>query len=170
MVGPHRPLVGLVTALALAAAAACSGDGSVKADASTDAISNDASDAALVDAATDAIACTNDGGAATWTQLYSDYFGPSGKGQCGKASGCHLDATGGGQFWVCGSTKESCFQGMRNNVIPCNAVGSRMPDILRKANDPGAPGKMPQDPTTVTYDDGDVAKISSWINAGAKND
>ncbi len=168
---PHNPAVGWVRlgfAVSLAAAlAACFGDGEVKGgDATADVSKTETgtSDGGPTDGA------CNAPDAATWTQLYTDYFGPTGKGQCGKASGCHLDSTGGGQIWICGSTKESCYQGMKNNVIPCNAAGSRMPEILRKANDPFAPGKMPADPASVTYDDQDIAKISGWINAGAKND
>lgn len=171
---PHNRAVSwLRVAIVLGASAlavACFGDGEVKGgDASADVSKAETGVDAAPDALTDG-GCTNGTGAATWTQLYTDYFGPTGKGQCGKQAGCHLDATGGGQFWICGSTKESCYQGMQKNVIPCNAAGSRMPDILRKASEPFAPGKMPADPTTVTYDDNDVAKISSWINAGAKND
>lgn len=168
MPSPGRPpLALLVAAIAVAVGLACSSGGDVKPDAGVDAAPIDAkADVPTVDGS----ACTNDGGAATWTQLYTDYFGPGGKGQCGKASGCHLDSTGGGQFWICGSTKQSCYQGMQNNVIPCDATGSKMPAILRKVSEPFAPGKMPADPTSVTYDDNDVAKISSWINAGAKND
>jgi hypothetical protein len=158
----------LVLALALALAVACSADGDVKGgDASADVakVPNEAS----ADVGPGDGGCTTTG--ATWTELYTLYFGPTGKGQCGKQVGCHLDnATGGGAFWTCGASKETCYQGMQNNVIKCNAAASRMPDILRKASEPFAPGKMPADPTSVTYDENDIAKISSWINAGAKND
>ncbi len=166
--GVLRAAVLPLALVASAFAGACFADGEVKGgDASADVSKAEASasDAAAFDAT-----CTSDGGAPTFTTLYADYFGPTGKGQCGKASGCHLDAVGGGEFWICGTTKESCWQGLQKVTVPCDAPSGRVPEILRKASEPGAIGKMPADPVTVTYDANDVAKITSWINAGAKND
>ncbi len=51
----------------------------------------------------------------TWTDLYTCYFGPSGKTSCVGQGFCHGSSNGTGAFpvgWTCGTTRESCWQGM----------------------------------------------------------
>jgi hypothetical protein len=65
----------------------------------------------------------------TWTNLYECYFGPSGKASCGGQGFCHVtpnvpnaatmgDLTG-SIWWVCGATRESCWQGLWNGQMVC---------------------------------------------------
>lgn len=57
--------------------------------------------------------------AATWTCLYEDYFGPSGQASCTAQSSCHgTSGQAGAQVsgFVCGPSKEECWQGMTQGV------------------------------------------------------
>jgi hypothetical protein len=61
-----------------------------------------------------------EGGAPTWTGLYADYFGPSGQASCTAQSSCHGAASELGaqtSGFVCGATKESCWQGMTQGIV-----------------------------------------------------
>lgn len=153
--------------LVLPLAGACFlGKGAGDGDGGSDAAATDAGK----DAPGDACVLESDAGAPTWTALYADFFGPAGVGNCSLKIGCHADNTGGGAIWTCGPTKDTCWLGMQNNVTVCDAAGSKVLLMLRKASDPTVPGKMPQEPTTVTFSDTDLARIRAWIAAGAKND
>jgi hypothetical protein len=65
----------------------------------------------------------------TWTNLYECYFGPSGKASCAGQGICHvtpnvtnassLDLATGSTYWVCGGTRESCWQGVWNGELVC---------------------------------------------------
>lgn len=111
-----------------------------------------------------------DAGKSTWSDLYANFFGPTGAGNCSLKSGCHADSVGGGAIWICGPTKATCWQGMQANVDVCDPSASKVLFMLRKATDPSAVGKMPQEPTSVTFSDADLARVRAWIAAGAKND
>lgn len=55
------------------------------------------------------------GGGTTFTALYADFFGPSGKTSCTAQSTCHGDANQNGaqiSGFVCGTSKEACWQSM----------------------------------------------------------
>jgi len=144
-----------------------SGSGPASGDGGADAAADTGVD---VPVPLDGCAPTTDGGAPTWTALYADFFGPAGQGNCSLKVGCHADNTGGGAIWMCGPTQATCWQGMQGNVDLCDPSASKVLFMLRKASDPGAIGKMPQEPTTVTFSDTDLARIRAWIAAGAKND
>ncbi len=121
---------------------------------------------------------------ATWTALYADFFGPTGVGACGSASrsngngatsSCHHDSGGSGAVssgFICGDTQESCYQGITSPqasffgqpvVTPCNPNSSGLVVVLRH----GVGGEMPFYPTSVVFSDGDIARIRTWITAGA---
>ena len=79
--------------------------------------------------------CDATKGGHTWTDLYTCYFGPSGKANCSAQTGCHVTAISYGasvSAFVCGSTKEDCWYGMTHPIyilqgpgvygpIPCDA-------------------------------------------------
>jgi hypothetical protein len=127
---------------------------------------------------------------ATWTALYQDLFGPTGIGQCGATSRtgkngpstCHHDTGGAGAIasgFVCGDTQQSCYDGITNPaanflgqqvVVACSPCGSYLTQVLRHSDgDGGTIGIMPIQPDDVVFSDDDMARVSAWIAAQAKN-
>jgi hypothetical protein len=127
---------------------------------------------------------------ATWTALYKDLFGPAGIGQCGAATrtgqngttSCHQSAGDNGAVasgFVCGDTQQSCFDGITSPqanfigtqvVVACSPCGSYLTQVLRHGDgDGGLIGIMPYFPESVVFSDDDMARVSSWIAAGAAN-
>src|SRR5262249_29879922 len=49
------------------------------------------------------------GPALTYTELFAQFFAPGTPGHCATA-GCHADP--GHNVWLCGTTKDSCYNGM----------------------------------------------------------
>ena len=128
---------------------------------------------------------------ATWTALYKDLFGPAGIGQCGDATrtgqngttSCHGDATGNGaqaSGFICGSSQQQCYDGITSPqanfigqqvVVACSPCGSYLTQVLRHSDgDGGVIGIMPFFPENTVFSDDDMARVSAWIAAGAKND
>ena len=123
---------------------------------------------------------------ATWTALYKDLFGPASIGQCGDATrtgqngttSCHQKAGDNGAVasgFVCGDTQQSCYDGITSPqanfvgqqvVVACSPCGSYLTQVLR--HDGG--GIMPFFPENTVFSDDDMARVSAWIAAGAKND
>jgi hypothetical protein len=84
----------------------------------------------------------------TWTTLYTCYFGPSGTASCGSLAACHQNAAGLGAMtggFVCGSSKESCFQGMTQGIAP--AAGGVFCPIVCLGTCPQNGEACPSDPT-----------------------
>jgi hypothetical protein len=100
---------------------------------------------------------SEEGGAPTWTGLYTDYFGPSGQASCTAQSSCHGDATQSGaqtSGFVCGSTKEECWQGITQGIPPPPAGQGVFCPIVCISGDAGGMGcpqntsfACPSDPT-----------------------
>jgi hypothetical protein len=108
------------------------------------------------------------GGTATWTALYTDYFGPNTIGHCGNSS-CHRDSgSAGGHAFVCGSTKEACFQGL----VAAELIESSSP-ASSALGDPsttplswyGMGGTMPQDQAETSTAGANA--VTAWLKAGA---
>jgi len=63
----------------------------------------------------------------TWTDLYDCYFGPSGKTSCVAQGFCHGGPNQLGALypgaWVCGTSRESCWQGTRQAPAGVGAAG-----------------------------------------------
>jgi hypothetical protein len=60
----------------------------------------------------------------TWTDLYTCYFGPSGKASCTAQGICHGAAGQTGALtsgYICGTTKDSCWSGMTQGLPGCDA-------------------------------------------------
>jgi len=143
--------------LGLVVLAACDGSGrdATVADAKpgqpADAAATDAApgDAAARDAAPDATPCIPPppGTAPTYAELYTSYFAPLTPGHCA-TDGCHAGSSF--NIWLCGSTYNSCYQGMLDAhlIDRGNPTASLIADPERSPLAWVNPnGPMPQDGT-----------------------
>jgi hypothetical protein len=96
----------------------------------------------------------------TWSYLYATYFGEGTPGHCG-ASGCHeLANVGGGGKWVCGTSSDSCFQGM---------VQKKLINLTNPpASDIASPGRSPL--VWFNVDTGNMPKDNQVPNSCAARD
>ncbi len=137
----------------------------------------------------DSEAAGRDGGAdgstaVRWQDLYLSYFGLTGQASCSQLKGsCHrADADLGvpTSGFVCGTTSESCWQGMTQAQPGHAALVS--PGVTDATQTPlwaalykGAPtggaisNNMPQN-LSYTFSPSDLERIQSWIESGAPND
>jgi hypothetical protein len=103
----------------------------------------------------------------SWTYIYAAYFGPNSLGHCGNA-GCHQTAR---QGFACGTTKDSCYNGLvAKNLIGTSASTQPLVDLrvtpLSWFKD--GSGFMPAD--NPEPNDKAAEEIASWVTAGAQND
>jgi hypothetical protein len=113
-------------------------------------------------------------GAATWSALYADYFGPNGAASCTSRTSCHGSADQAGAIeshYVCGSTQSECYAGITNADAKLLTAGTTFDKttlyrVLRKVKGGGV---MPKAPRYV-FVDIDLKRLSDWYAAGAKND
>ncbi|MBL8607988.1 MAG: hypothetical protein JNL38_11735 [Myxococcales bacterium] len=122
---------------------------------------------------------------ATWTGLYDDFFGPTGKASCGKNE-CHskdgddgeiATKAGGKPGFVCRPDKNDCYArmvgaGLALTSIPAGGSGEDtiLHGSLRHArSDCKSRGNMPFD-KTYTFTAADMKRVRLWLEAGAKND
>ena len=144
---------------------------------------------ALFDAAPsddDASVCSatsEDAGSGTeWSDLYRDYFGPTGKASCAGTGQCHGSTSQAGYLssnYACPDTADACYAGITATTVSPQlvTVGDTTSDpttsnlylTLRKCSGSG-PNSMPQQPATLMFTTGDMARIAAWIKAGAPND
>lgn len=108
--------------------------------------------------------------APTYTQLYDRYFAVGKPGHCA-TDGCHSGSNF--NIWFCGSTKDSCYQGMTSSlsgplVNPMNPAASLIIDMraspLSWINPIGA---MPLD-ARGPFPEG-AAAIQAWVADCAQN-
>jgi hypothetical protein len=130
----------------------------------------------------------------TFTSLYANYFGPSGQATCTAQASCHGTAAASGAMtsgFVCGQTKESCWQGMTMG-IPADAGGVFPPIAPPNAGDPtqtqlygglhkskasglnnmpcgGNLVTCPSSGSTYTFTPDDLSCISTWLQQGAQD-
>jgi hypothetical protein len=121
------------------------------------------------DAAPDAIAkvCNPGNVAPTYTQLYTKYFAVGTPGHCATAE-CHADPRH--NIWLCGPTKDTCYNGMVSVglIDPANPGASRIGDPKNSPlNWVNPNGPMPQD-NPKPFPEGRDA-ILAWVAACAKN-
>jgi hypothetical protein len=115
------------------------------------------------------------GDGSTFTDLYTDFFGPTGRASCSASSICHVPGGEGASVsgYMCSPDQGSCWTSMTSSIVP--EGGSSSPDdtilygALRKAPPTAGSGPMPLD-STFEFCPGDLARIKAWIAAGAKND
>jgi hypothetical protein len=121
-----------------------------------------------------------DAGSGTgWSDLYRDYFGPTGKASCAGTGQCHGSTTQAGTVssgYVCPDTADGCYAGITaaSNIPVLVTVGdtgdpttSGLYTILRKC---AGGGLMPLQPSTLMFTNADMARIDAWLKAGAPND
>ena len=174
-------LICLLLPLALGAcsathAASAGSDDVAAADAVDDAEPADvapADAASDVPAAVDVAADVSPLGPATWTGIYTDYFGSTGLASCG-GSGCHLAGQGGdiASKFIC-PDKDTCYTsltGASKLVLSTDAASPTKSKLMRNLRQVGNAGKMPSGGSTFVFSTADVARISTWISNGAKND
>jgi hypothetical protein len=177
---PASPSAGSAANVPFAADAApdeASVPGAVLVDDAGDDAGNDAGDDAGADAGsaelTDPCLDAGDrGDGATFTDLYRDFFGPSGLASCGARSICHVPNGTGAQTsgYLCAPDAHGCWASMTSTIVPDG--GSATPEAtalyeaLRKAPPTPGSGPMPRN-STFAFCPGDLARIRAWIAAGA---
>lgn len=109
---------------------------------------------------------------ATWTALYNTIFGPNGTSNCALAGGCHT--TGSMGFFICGSSKATCYDGMVTYglVIPGeDALESRLIDPMSSPLcDVSDKGRMPKDAKAnglKCVSSSQIERIREWLEDGA---
>jgi hypothetical protein len=127
--------------------------------------------------AADAGADAPSDGPPTWTNLYAVDFGPNNSNGCGTMTGsCHqksgdLGAAHGSNHFVCGTTSESCYAGMKSaSLLPNGPVTDVKTTGLWKCLyiGGGAGGDSSNNmPLTGYFDSGALAVIQAWLLAGA---
>ena len=140
--------------------------------AATTAAPADSGDAIAADAV-DLAADVSPLGPPTWTGIYNDYFGPTGRASCGGSS-CHLAGQGGdiASKFIC-PDQAGCYTsltGVSQLVLPTDAPAPGKSKLMRNLRQVGNAGKMPSGGSTFVFDAADIARISAWIAAGAQND
>jgi hypothetical protein len=116
------------------------------------------------------------GSGTTWSELYADFFGPSGRASCaGTGTSCHASQRSEGyarSMFLC-TDEASCLQSMKgaSNLIkssnfaePENAF---LIGVLRKSKADGSiVGTQPKSPLFVFHANS-IERIKTWIGAGA---
>jgi len=119
-----------------------------------------------------------DGTGTTWSDLYRDCFGP-GYADCGGTGGCHRSSQDTGTSFsgfLCGASKESCYEGMVGIDSLVTPNGTQQPEktrlyaALRKAPPLTSPERAMPNNTGFAFTADDLARINAWIKNGAKND
>lgn len=104
----------------------------------------------------------------SWTLLYNTVFGPNSASSCSANGGCHTNSQNG---FKCGKTKDSCYEGMVAAALVTpgpDAPSSRIVDPEKSPLCGSLGGTMPK--TGKCVSDSQIAKIQSWLAAGAPND
>ncbi len=119
-----------------------------------------------------------EGSSISFTDLYTEYLGPGGRGSCTGNSTCHSsDGEAGAQAsgFVCNADKAKCRATLLSSslgmVIPGSPDSSYLVSIIRhKKASGGIEGRMPKTPFTYTFTNTGMTRIRGWIAAGAKDD
>jgi hypothetical protein len=121
------------------------------------------------------------GAPATWSGLFSDYFGPKGQASCSSEAGnCHGAATDpGAKFsggYVCAANKDECRDTMMTSGlvrVPEDGADPSKSGLVQELRRKTASGKveglMPKRPACV-FQPAAIERIQTWIKNGAPND
>jgi hypothetical protein len=123
-----------------------------------------------------------DGGGATWSALYADYFGTMGRASCAGSGSCHGSMSQPGYAsskYLCPPGDQTgCYSGITSaaagllvkidGTMAATFADTYLYSVLRKSP-PSGLGNMPQSPA-YTFTDTDLARLFTWFQAGAKND
>jgi hypothetical protein len=120
---------------------------------------------------------------ATWTSLYADFFG--GLAACSANGSCHGapgDFGSGYSGFVCGLTKDECYQGLTGDpspILPLEAGDIKNTVFwlsLHKQSGGGSnnmpcglPDSCPANMSTYAFTDGDLQRITTWYQQGGLN-
>jgi hypothetical protein len=77
-------------------------------------------------------AANKNGGGHTWSDLYTCYFGPTGKANCSAQAGCHVTANSVAATisgFVCGASKQDCWFGMTHPIYVVEQGGQFLTPI-----------------------------------------
>ncbi len=169
----------LLGGLALASAVACSSDPASSGGDAGSPVGEDGGDTSTeVDRPEER---TDAGSGATFTDLYRDFFGPTGQASCAGDGLCHgspekAGAKGSSGF-VCATEKAACWTSMTTGASALvTAADATSPStsalvlsIRHRRPDGGVVGNMPKRPLYV-FSVASMQRITTWIAAGAKND
>jgi hypothetical protein len=115
------------------------------------------------------------GSGSTFTDLYRDFFGPTGLASCTAMSACHISPMGRGYkntHYTCSPDQSTCWMTMTTSIVPSG--GSATPETttmyraLRKAPPIPHSGPMPLG-STFAFCPSDLQRIAEWIADGAQN-
>jgi hypothetical protein len=133
-------------------------------------------DGGALDAFVDLCADAGDrGSGSTYTDLYRDFFGPTGLASCTARSICHVPNGTGAltSGFTCAPDRNACFSSMTTVLVPPGSSASpehaELYRILRKAPPTPGSGPMPRNSAFAFCPD-DLARIEAWIAAGTPND
>jgi hypothetical protein len=94
--------------------------------------------------------CDATKGGHTWTDLYTCYFGPTGKANCSSQAGCHVTLNTSAAVisgFVCGATKEDCWFGMTHPIYVLQQGGQDLtPYEICDAGAAALDGSCPMSP------------------------
>jgi hypothetical protein len=157
---PSRAIALLLASFALTACAAEPAESSV----------DGGSDAGTSDYCLDA---GNRGDGSTFSDLYRDFFGPTGQATCGAQSICHVAGGTGAQTsggYVCVPDQKACWSSMTSTIVPSGGVATpeetTLYKALRKAPPMPGSGPMPRNSSFAFCPD-DLKRIAAWISSGA---
>jgi hypothetical protein len=115
----------------------------------------------------------------TWSELYADYFGGTGRATCAGNGSCHGTTSGAGfasSQYVCPpDDKDACYKSMLSASAGLITSGQTLENdflyqAIRKEAAVGL-NNMPLEPVQIyTFTPTDLARISAWVAAGAPND
>ncbi len=117
------------------------------------------------------------GAGVTFTDLYRDFFGPTGAASCaGGSAGCHgAKGDPGGGVFVCADNKAECRTSIAGLASGASFQESFLFSILRKdatlaPSPPLGTNRMPKNPKTYAFDKAGMDRIGAWVAAGSKDD
>ncbi|AKU95388.1 hypothetical protein AKJ09_02052 [Labilithrix luteola] len=137
-------------------------------------------DASDIDAASWPEEQVDAGSGTTWTDLYRDFFGPTGAASCSSSGTCHGDPAAAGTTKSAGylcADKDGCRQSMLSDTTALIQTrdfsapeGSTLVRILWQRKTNGTlTGSMPKTPRYV-FSRASLERIQTWIGNGAPND
>ncbi len=178
-----------LAASTLAVAVACSGsdapietpanDGGAASTSSTSSSGDVEEDAGPVDRYEER---EDQGTGVTFSDLYRDFLGPTGKASCAGSDGlCHggpekAGALGSSGF-VCGADKDACYAAMTGKASLVTSQDATEPTkstlylvVRHRRPDGSLVGNMPKRPVTYVFSTASMERIATWIKNGANND
>jgi hypothetical protein len=115
------------------------------------------------------------GEGSAFSDLYRDFFGPTGLASCSATSICHVPGGNGAVLtgYICSPDAPTCWKTMTSTIVP--EGGTATPEqttlykALRKAPPTPGSGPMPRN-SSFAFCPEDLSRIETWIASGAQND